>query len=66
MPVLNAKVNKYCAICKYWNDPTNSAIEPLAPAAGSWKFDNHALKMCLLSNIKMPATGRCPKFVCKL
>lgn len=50
--VINLKTAKRCAFCKYWYDPTNSAIEPKNPRSNTWKFDDHCKKMCLKKIMK--------------
>lgn len=62
----NVNVNKFCVFCKFWYDPTNSAITPKAPSIGLWEFDNKAKNICTITNIQRPAIGTCPKFQCKL
>lgn len=32
----NIEVVKRCAFCRYWYDPTNSAIQPKAPNINLW------------------------------
>lgn len=64
----NAKSNmKFCAFCKYWNDPTNFAISPKAPQIGLWEFDSRVENMCLKWGTKkkgnMPG---CVHYSCKL
>ena len=58
--IVNVKFMKKCAFCKYWYDPTNSAIEPKAPVIGLWKISDINQKcMCLKKNIQMPANAFC-------
>ena len=57
---------KKCAFCKYWYDPTNSAIKPKDPRAGFWEFDERAKKMCLTRNIEMTAYENCHKYEGKI
>ena len=65
---LSVKFTKKCAFCKYWNDPTNSAITPKAPAIGMWQInDINQKSMCLKKNIPMQANAFCSSdYVCKL
>lgn len=58
--VVNIKQMKKCAYCKYWYDPTNSAIAPKAPAINLWEIkDINQKAMCLKRNIKMSASAFC-------
>lgn len=36
---VNIKIDKRCAFCKNWHDPTSSAIRPKFPAQGIWEYD---------------------------
>ena len=69
MSVINIndyKVKK-CAFCKYWYDPTNSAIEPVAPNIGLWKIVNDSQKcLCTRKNANMSAGLFCMNYVYKL
>jgi hypothetical protein len=57
---VNIRHIKKCAFCKYWNDPTNSAIVPKSPAIGLWEIKNINQKcICFKKNIPMPANGFC-------
>ena len=60
------RVNKMCAFCKHWYDPTNSAIEPKAPQLGIWQYDEKAVKKCLLKGLNTPARQSCKKYECKV
>lgn len=58
--VVNIKLTKKCAFCKYWYDPINGAIEPKAPIIGLWKInDINQRCMCMKKNIQMPAGAFC-------
>lgn len=65
MSVCN-KDYKCCALCRNWYDPTNSAIEPVNPAQGMWKFDTQAKKKCLLDNGIRLGFAQCDRFESKL
>ena len=57
---VNVKTIKKCAFCKYWYDPTNSAICPKAPNIGLWQIKDINQKcMCLKKNIQMSANAFC-------
>lgn len=58
------KHTRYCAFCKYWYDPTNSAIRPISPVA--WEFDAHVKKKCLKCNSERQGMGTCSYFENKL
>lgn len=56
---------KKCAFCKYWYDPTNSAIRP-SFGRGAWEYDVDAKSKCRVRNVNMKAFASCPKFESKL
>ena len=66
--VLNIKHTPRCAFCKYWYDPTNSAILPKSPAIGLWEIrDINQKCLCMKKNIPMVANGFCSRdYQCKL
>lgn len=47
MMTVNTKTVKKCAFCKYWYDPTNSAISPRSPKINLWEYDDKAKCKCL-------------------
>ena len=55
-----------CAFCKYWYDPTNSAISSKAPNIGILEYDERRQAKCLVRNAEMPAYHGCAKYACKL
>lgn len=58
--VVNVKYINKCAFCKYWYDPTNSAIVPKSPAIGMWEIrDVNQKCLCLKKNLQMPASAFC-------
>lgn len=61
-----SKNSRICALCKNWYDPTNSAIEPVDPVQGIWKFESQAKKKCLLTNGIRPGFAQCDRFESKL
>ncbi len=62
MITLNIKTAKKCALCKYWYDPTNSAISPRSPKINLWTIDDKCgKKMCLKKNFEMSPTAFCSK-----
>ena len=65
----NIKHCKYCCICKYWYDPTNSAITPVAPNINMWGVATDMYndrKKCLKTNLPKSAVHSCSRFECKL
>lgn len=66
MITVNIKTIKKCAFCKYWYDPTNSAIFPRSPKINLWDFDTTAKMKCLNKNCDMNANAFCNKYECKL
>lgn len=57
---------KKCAFCKYWYDPTNSAIEPRNSRINMWTVDENAKRTCTKLNVEKSATAFCGKYECKL
>ncbi len=57
---------KMCAFCKYWYDPTNSAIAPKAPEIGVWLYDKKARCQCLQWGVTKAAGASCKKYECKI
>ena len=61
---------RICAFCKYWYDPTNSAIFPKFPQQGLWEYDREAKFPCLKNsnarNLKPSHANACDKFECKI
>lgn len=66
MQQLNLSNCKKCALCKYWYDPTNSAISPKSPQINIWEYDEKAKNMCLQKGITISANASCSKYQCKL
>ena len=56
---------RHCAFCKYWYDPTNSAIRPLKNR-GAWEYDTTIKCKCRLMNVDKAAQTSCRKFESKL
>lgn len=65
---VNIKLNRVrkCAFCKYWYDPTNSAIEPKFPKQGVWLYEDSAQSKCLKSNQIRASFSVCSKFETKM
>ncbi len=54
-----------CAFCKYWYDPTNSAIDKkLQP--GKWEFQAGIRKICTFKNTYMKSHQDCAHYECKI
>ena len=62
MKLINVKVCKKCAFCKYWYDPTNTYVSPKTPQMNMWEYDNNAMCTCIQKNIKVPAFSVCNKY----
>lgn len=55
----------YCAFCKHWYDPTNSAIKPLP--GNWWEFDREKEARCMNSvGLKTKGRHTCNKFELKI
>ena len=55
----------FCAFCKHWYDPTNSAIRPLA--GDWWEYDRDKEARCLKTvGLKKKACWSCGKFELKI
>lgn len=55
----------YCAFCKHWYDPTNSAITPLH--GNWWEFDRGKEARCMKSvGLKTKGRHSCGKFELKI
>ena len=65
MPVVNIKNVKKCAFCKYWYDPTNSAISPRSPQIYLWEYDDKCKKKCLKKNYDMNSSAFCGQYKSK-
>lgn len=57
MQTVNIKSIKKCAFCKYWYDPTNSAIAPKTPQHNLWQYDDTAKMKCLQKNYDMKSSA---------
>ena len=66
MQAINIKSCKKCAVCKYWYDPTNEAINPKSPQINVWEYDERVRRICLQKGMNMAASANCEKYVCKL
>lgn len=66
MPTANIKSVEKCAFCKYWYDPTNSAISPRSPKINLWEYDDKGKMKCLQKKYDMKDSAFCSKYECKL
>lgn len=66
MPAVSVKTAKKCAFCKYWYDPTNSAISPRSPRINLWEYNEKCKNKCLKKNFETAASAFCGSYVCKL
>ena len=55
-----------CAFCKYWYDPTNSALIAKNPAAGFWEYDPRKKSRCSMMNAETAGGQTCGKFDMKM
>lgn len=56
----DVKFNKMCALCKYWDDPTQEHAEPSSP--GHWNVDPNAMEICLKDRFMKYGKQCCPNF----
>lgn len=64
---INIRTDKKCAFCKYWYDPTNSAIIPKSTFACLWEIkDVNQKSSCIKRNVQTLASSLCFKYECKL
>lgn len=54
-----------CAFCRFWYDPTNSAIAP-EKGRGFWLYDDQAMKKCTKMNVPKASWCRCSDYQCKV
>ena len=66
MPTFNIKSTKKCAFCKFWFDPTLSAVKPETPSCNMWSYDASQKRVCTKKNFEMAANGTCGMFDNKL
>ena len=57
---------KKCAFCKFWYDPTNSAIKPVKNNPRCWRYTIGEKKLCRLKNYTVNSHSFCSHFECKL
>ena len=63
--IKHSRVTK-CAFCRYWYDPTNSALIAKNPAAGFWEYDQQMRKRCSMMNAETAGCQTCGKFEMKM
>lgn len=68
MKSIDVRYNKRCAFCKYWYDPSNSAIKPVNPKNHSWEYDEIKSSQCMKNsfNVKRGSWQSCGDWVCKV
>ncbi len=68
MPETNIKMHnlKKCAFCRYWYDPTNSAIRPINAVIGTWYYDGEMKNQCTLRGSSRKGREFCSRFEMKL
>ena len=61
---VNSKQTKVCAVCRFWYDPSGSALRP--KYGDIFEFDDTAKKHCSKNgNSNQPAWAQCGKFETK-
>jgi hypothetical protein len=55
---INIKAVPMCASCRYWDDPTRSAMKPTV-GKNLWEIDTSQRRLCMKRRIKMKAAARC-------
>lgn len=64
---INIKIQKACAICKYWYNPTNEGLEPTASSQRNlWRYDTSMRCKCTKKGCVMWASHSCQNFENKL
>lgn len=63
--IANSKKNKYCAFCKHWYDPTNSALE-IVLGKDLFRIDNSTQKKCIKQNLITKALFICRYYESKM
>jgi hypothetical protein len=59
--VANSKETRICAFCRFWYDPTNSAIKP--KMGDFFEYDDTVEKPCSKNgNLPKPAWAGCGEF----
>ena len=55
-----------CALCRWWYDPTNSAIKPIS-GNGWWSSDGDKKARCMKTlGISTKGCNSCNQFECKI
>ena len=62
---MNIKISKICASCKYWDDPTRSAMKPTI-GTNIWDIDVKQRNFCLRRKTETKAINRCPYHAMKI
>ncbi len=63
---INGRI-RVCAFCKFWYDPTNSAIRPKNPRMGHWEYDYEAKNVCTKTNqTHLGGKMACSDYECKI
>ena len=61
----NSQKNKWCCFCKYWFDPSCSAIKPLA-GKDMFQVEMSVKCKCSKRNMTMQAVASCKEFTKKM
>ena len=63
MASVNIKIQKVCAICKYWYNPANIGVIPTAfPERNIWRYDTSMRNICAKKGCSMWASHSCKNF----
>lgn len=65
MTRMNFSSTKVCGSCKYWNDPTYSAIKPTL-SKDIWEVDLSVKCLCVKKRIIIGSGHRCSDYQSKL
>ncbi len=60
---------KICALCKYWNDPANSALTLKDPIIGLWEYEREAKNYCtkgVYKSLRPAYSMACSEYECKI
>lgn len=64
--MVSIKNTKQCGFCKFWYDPTNSAIRPSNSGNIFWELDTKIKNKCLKKGTQKFSSNTCNEYVCKI
>lgn len=62
---INIKFIPLCASCRFWDDPSRSAISPTI-GKNVWEVDTTQKKFCIRKKISTKANAKCQQYESKL